>query len=659
MSVLTGRISSFEFTFRGLEMANLSSEITWTPEQIEIISSDRSARKLVQAGPGTGKTAVACARVAHLIETQGLLPHEIFLISFTNAAIHELRNRIKSYLTNPDLASGLRITTLDSFSASLQSGFIPDSTFSGNFTESIKSTSELIFSNIEAAEYIRNVQHLIVDEAQDISGARTELLLNFVFKFEKTTGVTVFYDSAQAIYGFAGDGEESFPGVTLPVAITQFNEQLSMGFTESKLKHIHRTDDVQLINLFDHGRTKLNSTELSATDVYNDTREIINGQKHLEVGNFEDLIKSKINLDNALILFRSRVETLSAAATMGNSPRRMRLPGMVEPLEPWIARVLYDWGTDPEDVWDGTHIEKQPFLELFPKRVPKEEYDAQVAWELILKHSGVDQNRASLRTLLEKLSRPNPPLDFCMPEYGHGGPIFSTIHRAKGREAEDVYLYMPKMFSMEKKTNEEILEEARVLFVGATRARTSLGLGKPKSYLPRGSAPSGRAFSVTSRETRMVRFEIGRKFDMNPVFLVGKNYVGNNEVDELQRFMWKSRRTVVPLNAYTYESNGTYRYEVKVDPSFSDYSGKRFCWFDENVRNDLWAISRHLQPGGGLKVPEYFMNFHSLGSYSIVLPPDSLDLKKLHHPWNKNGIALAPLLTGFPVTKFPFARRKS
>jgi hypothetical protein len=245
-----------------------------------------------------------------------------------------------------------------------------------------------------------------------------------------------------------------------------------------------------------------------------------------------------------------------------------------------------------------------------------------------------------------------------MPEYGHGGPIFSTIHRAKGREADEVFLYMPKMFSMETKSREEILEEARVLFVGATRAKSSLGIGKPRSYLPRFTAPSGRAFAVTSRKGRMARFEIGRKLDLNATFIVGQNYVGYNEVDELHRFLWKSRNTVVPLNAYTYESNGTYRYEVKVDESHSEYAGKRICWFDNHLTNDLWAMARELMPGGGLKVPEYFLNFHSLGTYTIVIPPDSIDLKKLHHPWSKNGLALAPLLSGFPVTMFPFARRK-
>lgn len=630
----------------------------WTAEQLDVIQASGDSRILVQAGPGTGKTAVACARVAHLIEAEGVLPHQILVISFTNAAIHEFRNRIMNCMSDPELASGLRITTLDSFSASLQSGFVPDVSFSGDFTESIKATSDLIFSNQDALEYIKNVQHLVLDEAQDISGARTELLLDFIYKFEKNCGVSVFYDSAQAIYGFAGDGEESFPGIILPIAIKSYNEELQLSFIERVLTKIHRTSDSNLITLFDHGRLSLNSPEKSAADIYSDTRKIISDMKHLEVGSFEELLKSKTDLTNTLILFRSRVETLSASADMGLLPRRIRLPGMTIPLEPWIARVLYDWGSDPEENWDGVHVEKIPFLELFPKRVPLDEFDANYAWDLLMRHAGVDKNRISLRTLTEKLSRSNPPLDFCMPEYGHGGPIFSTIHRAKGREAEAVYLYMPKLFAVDKKTQDEVLEEARVLFVGATRARSSLGLGVPKSYLPRGTAPSGRAFAVMSKQARMVRFELGRKIDMNPIFVVGKNYIREDEKYGLHQFLWKNRRKVVPLNAYTVESNGTYRYQVKVDESHHEYSGKTVCWFDENLTRDLWAIAKHLQPSGGLKVPEYFLGFHSLGCYTIVVPPDSLDRKKLHGPWNTTGLALAPLLSGFPITKFPFARRR-
>ena len=59
-----------------------------------------------------------------------------------------------------------------------------------------------------SAEYLESVEHLVVDEAQDIVGIRAELLVvEIIRKLSSSCGVTVFADEAQAIYGFADDGE--------------------------------------------------------------------------------------------------------------------------------------------------------------------------------------------------------------------------------------------------------------------------------------------------------------------------------------------------------------------------------------------------------------------------------------------------------------------
>ena len=67
---------------------------TWTSEQLAVIQAPASARLVVDAGPGTGKTATLCARIAWLIETANLEPGEIWIISFTRTAVAEIRNRV-------------------------------------------------------------------------------------------------------------------------------------------------------------------------------------------------------------------------------------------------------------------------------------------------------------------------------------------------------------------------------------------------------------------------------------------------------------------------------------------------------------------------------------------------------------------------------------
>ena len=62
--------------------------------QDAIVTAPTDARMLVEAGPGYGKTDVACARVAHLI-ADGVAPPQILLLSFTRTAVREMRTRIQ------------------------------------------------------------------------------------------------------------------------------------------------------------------------------------------------------------------------------------------------------------------------------------------------------------------------------------------------------------------------------------------------------------------------------------------------------------------------------------------------------------------------------------------------------------------------------------
>ena len=56
---------------------------------------------LLVAGAGAGKTTTMAAKVKYLVEKQGVLPEEIIVISYTNKAIDELRDRINRKLGIP------------------------------------------------------------------------------------------------------------------------------------------------------------------------------------------------------------------------------------------------------------------------------------------------------------------------------------------------------------------------------------------------------------------------------------------------------------------------------------------------------------------------------------------------------------------------------
>lgn len=74
--------------------------ISLDEEQREVVLSDEDYT-LVIAGAGAGKTTTIAAKVRYLVEKKGIKPEEILVISFTNKAVGELKDKINKGLRIP------------------------------------------------------------------------------------------------------------------------------------------------------------------------------------------------------------------------------------------------------------------------------------------------------------------------------------------------------------------------------------------------------------------------------------------------------------------------------------------------------------------------------------------------------------------------------
>ena len=96
----------------------------WTKEQLEAINKE-GKNIIVSAGAGSGKTAVLTERVIRKLK-EGVHINELLILTFTNAASREMKERIRNSILNDsslkgelDLLDSSFITTFDSFTLSV------------------------------------------------------------------------------------------------------------------------------------------------------------------------------------------------------------------------------------------------------------------------------------------------------------------------------------------------------------------------------------------------------------------------------------------------------------------------------------------------------------------------------------------------------------
>lgn len=436
----------------------------WTDRQLEVINAKSHKRILVDAPPGSGKTALIVARIRRLLEDEHLESSNIWMISFTRTAVRELRDRLSLSVAN--YPRDIRVSTLDStvFWMNLSLGAAKDELF-GGYEESIEAfLQKLRDRNPDLLDFLDNLEHVVIDESQDLVGLRKELCLEVIRRLPSDCGVTLLGDEFQQIYGswsHSGDQENSS-------LLQDVESDKSLEFQRVELTRIHRTSSPTLLDLVEDLRLDLAVFDGHEEDDLKRRREMVRSK--LPTKSWSDATAAAT--ENYLILFRLTKDVLTSVLNllvMGR-PFRLRLPRYPQYIAPWVNDVFTYAADNSKQRLEQPDIQRvsDSLLSRDSKYV-----DSPRLFEHML-HTAGDSEAILVNRLREVLGKSmRPPVEFQNPEFGYGGPILGTVHSSKGREADHVYFRLPQ--PGRRKTLDRG-EESRVIFVGVSRAKSDVHL---------------------------------------------------------------------------------------------------------------------------------------------------------------------------------------
>ena len=600
----------------------------WGTRQSQVITALPSARLVVQGGPGTGKTALACARAAALIRDQSVPAASILLISFTRIAVREIRERIAAMLgpDQPDSAQHLVCVTLDALAALI----MPDPEGDDSHDSHIRRVTHGLQTYPSAAERLLGYRHVLVDEAHDIVGIRADLVQTIIGTLHRSCGVTVLADDAQSIYDFSDTSR--VPKPSIPIRLE------GAGWPVVTLDILYRTQQSALRRLYQQGRKIVLDTERPPTKRWRAlTRALIRA-----AGNPKPLPEpTEFTAETKpLVLFRRRADVLVASRRFCQAgvAHRLRISGHAAALPPWIAQALGGW-LEPD-------LPRGRFLRLWDEKVDGTflaTCTSETAWDRLFDTAAAGRGAINLERLRSRLSAASPPIALSEAELGTQGPLLGTIHASKGREAEQVVLAL----LAEDGTNRAVdADEVRVLYVGATRARQTLRLCRITAH-PASVLKSGRTVAIDPHDSKRAIVEIGLDTDMTAVGLVGRAHIPHSS----EALAIQARLATLPAQPLPcllrLSTNGAYGL-------YRDGDGACLGYFANHLRHDLDETAARLErirSGLILALPTVIAPVYVIGVRTLAFDPEPLH-GDLHAPWAASGLILAPTVTGFVSVDF-------
>ena len=494
--------------------------------QESIICSDVHDSIFVDAGPGTGKTYTLIHKLNHMVTNEHVDPEGILVLCFTNAAVDEIKTRLKGFIyggADRSLAN-VDIRTFHSFAWWLigqaneelsSCGWNPVDMPSLSYESSLVKAGEVI--SRFGSEVVSSWEHFIVDEVQDL----TNTLGSFVLKIinacvSSKCGVTVMGDTCQAIYDYYQETECQLNSADFYKALFRklYGKSRFVFLTEN---HRQGSDLISLTQVLRNAILADDKAELKTA-----VQTLIGSAKELNIPSASlngRVLDRERNGGSISLLLRNNGQTLKMSSDLRKRgvAHTLNISETKNNYAPWIADVFssYSKATITED----------RFCDLYEKATGSSGTET---WVRLQRLMHTDNDVLDVHQLLNAIAVSRID-DSVLRVSSAKDVIVSNIHRSKGREYDCVIVDKTYIESL---LGDSSPDEYRTLYVAITRPRSKLLLAPLQSKTAMQLITifsTGRKRWGKAKSGKIAYLEFDSSKDLNPeIFAFTDNSVFSN-----------------------------------------------------------------------------------------------------------------------------------
>jgi len=417
-----------------------------SPAQLEIIKDKDSEKIVIAAGPGSGKTRLLVHKLAAISLMEDTRADQMIMLTFSRAAVTEFKNRLLDLLG--PIANAIEIKTFHSYCFDIigRMGSLDKS------PEIIKHAIKMIEDGEVDATRITKTM-LVIDEAQDMVEEEYKLVKLLVEKNEDITLIAVG-DDDQNIYEFRKSSNEYLMDIAKEAKVYELPQNY-----RSKKNLIDFSN-----NFVTSVRNRMKNVPIIPVQRGNGDITII---QHKETILYNPIVKhllSRENVGSTCVLTRTNEQASIIAGMLNDLGKRALL---IQDSSDMNLFNLYELRKLYEDLTKDNNL---PIISNEFWRISKRSF---------LKEHQNNSNFVVYRNALDTFEKFNAKTKFVsdfkdfLKESSYDDFIptnsltVSTLHKAKGREFDNVYIMYDNPYSPDNATK-------RLLYVGITRAKVNL-----------------------------------------------------------------------------------------------------------------------------------------------------------------------------------------